>query len=185
MCVCVWVRVYVRMLSARRLMSFSVDVVFISSSWLLFSFFFPFLFRFGFFFGFFWRFNFLMISQIAYFLHDAGCQQLHPCLCHFLCVCMCVSVWVSLDTQNSDGNNDDNNEVLQRCWGFFSSVRWGGVDSLFAAHALKFRHMTVCGGEGGGISEVGTQAWSYFAYLYWHVQVDFLCPKMSAIHRQL
>lgn len=35
-CVCV------RMLSARRLMSFSVDVVFISSSWLLFSFFFLF-----------------------------------------------------------------------------------------------------------------------------------------------
>lgn len=46
-CVCV------RMLSARRLMSFSVDVVFISSSWLLFSFFFLFLFRFGFFSAFF------------------------------------------------------------------------------------------------------------------------------------
>lgn len=85
-CVCV------RMLSARRLMSFSVDVVFISSSWLLFSFFFPFFISVWFFFGFFWRFNFLMISQIAYFLHDAGCQQLHPCLCHFLCVCICV--WV-------------------------------------------------------------------------------------------
>lgn len=47
------VRVCVRMLSARRLMSFSVDVVFISSSWLLFSFFFLFLFRFGFFSAFF------------------------------------------------------------------------------------------------------------------------------------
>lgn len=42
--VCLLVRVCVRMLSARRLMSFSVDVVFISSSWLLFSFFFLFYF---------------------------------------------------------------------------------------------------------------------------------------------
>lgn len=41
---CLLVRVCVRMLSARRLMSFSVDVVFISSSWLLFSFFFLFYF---------------------------------------------------------------------------------------------------------------------------------------------
>lgn len=39
MCVCTYVCVCERVLSVRRLMFFSVDVVFISSSWLLFSFF--------------------------------------------------------------------------------------------------------------------------------------------------
>lgn len=70
---------------------------------------------------------------------------------------------------------------------FFCEMRWGGF--AFCSSCSKVSTHSCVRWEGGcmregRISEVGTQAWSYFAYLYWHVQVDFLCPKMSAIHRQ-
>lgn len=162
-------------------MSLSVDVVFISSSLTRY---FRFSFRFRFF-RFFLRFNFLMISQIAYFLHDAGCQQLQPCLCHFLCVYACV--WVSLDThthrENSDRNNDDNNEVLQLCWGHTGCCFFSSSCSKVSTHAREAAGKAVAMGYGEGSGGEGTQAWSNVAYLYWHVQVDFLWPEnVCAIH---
>lgn len=151
----------------------------------LFFFLFLFFILVWFFFGFFWRFNFLMISQIAYFLHDAGCQQLHPCLCHFLCVCICV--WVC-GCHLTHRTVTEITMIIMKFFSvvegfFFCEMRWGGF--AFCSSCSKVSTHDCVWREGGGISEVGTQAWSYFAYLYWHVQVDFLCPKMSAIHRQL
>lgn len=116
-------------------MSLSVDVVFISSSLTRY---FRFSFRFRFF-RFFLRFNFLMISQIAYFLHDAGCQQLQPCLCHFLCVYACV--WVSLDTHTQTYTEGTVTEITMIIMKFCSFVEGMQGVVFFPAHALKFRHM--------------------------------------------